>query len=146
MLALEFGQKHSFRKPSEDISSGAVPVPLDVEGCNLSNLHVDDATIDRINMDYQNLEDPKQQPDTQTETIHGENDTQNESEDVELGDFFVEDTSQDDSSEVSRLQRKEKLRYSEKNLEGFWKKVYYSSCDLRGPFFSYSVVQVKALT
>ncbi|XP_021285972.1 DExH-box ATP-dependent RNA helicase DExH7, chloroplastic isoform X1 [Herrania umbratica] len=55
--------------------------------------------------------------------------SENMSEDVEIGDFFLEDDSTNDAllSEVLKLQKKEKMKelYSEKNLEkldGIWKK------------------------
>ncbi|XP_031390935.1 DExH-box ATP-dependent RNA helicase DExH7, chloroplastic [Punica granatum] len=122
MLALEFGQKHNFRNASEDISSGSGAVPLDVEGCNSSDLHVDDEMNDKIDMDHQSTEDFKQQPGTQTEPARKENALENDLEEVELGGFFTEDTSQEEPFEVLRLQRKENMRRSEKNLDGFWKK------------------------
>ncbi|XWS55304.1 hypothetical protein CRYUN_Cryun10bG0163800 [Craigia yunnanensis] len=55
--------------------------------------------------------------------------SENMSEDVEIGDFFLEDSSINDAllPEVLKLQKKEKMKelYSEKNLEkldGIWKK------------------------
>lgn len=126
MLAMEFGQKHYFRNASEDMSSGAVPVPFHVEDCDSSNQHADGATTDRINMDYQNFEDLTQQSSPQTEPIHGKIESENNSEEVELGVLFEEDASGGGPSEVLKLQRKEKMRRSEKNLEGFWKKVFYT--------------------
>ena len=56
--------------------------------------------------------------------------SENMSEDVEIGDFFLEDSSINDAvlPEVLKLQKKEQMKelYSEKNLEkldGIWKKV-----------------------
>ncbi|KAK4804565.1 hypothetical protein SAY86_004382 [Trapa natans] len=122
MLAMEFDQKHYFRNASEDMSSGAVPVTFHVEVSNSSNLHVDNATPERTNTDNQNLGNLKQQSGPQTEPIHGQNDSEDNPEEVELGDLFVEEASGGESSEVSRLHRKAKMRRNKKNLEGFWKK------------------------
>lgn len=78
--------------------------------------------------------------------MQSEDALEGKSDDVELGDFFLEGSSSDQvlPPEVLELQKKEKIRelWSEKNLEkmeGIWKKVIFSihgvhhgnNCNLR---------------
>ncbi|GMI87912.1 hypothetical protein like AT1G58060 [Hibiscus trionum] len=82
-----------------------------------------------------NVNDAETSKESSTESIPSflpdqeKGDSENMPEDVEIGDFFLEDSSINDAvaSELLKLQKKEKMKelYSEKNLEkldGIWKK------------------------
>ena len=74
-------------------------------------------------------------------TVQETNVGEEESEDVEIGNFFSEDSPLNEglSPEIHKLQKKEKLRemLSENNLEklsGIWKKVVYAmTCQINPP-------------
>jgi len=130
-LEQDFGHQHV----SEDMFSTSTPcehleaiTSLDVEG---------DSTIVESIVDENDLESSSSigfplNPVPSSVPLEGEI-VSEESEDVEIGDFFIDDASSNDALPpgISELQKREKMRElcSEKNLEkleGIWKKVLTS--------------------
>ncbi|XP_041014528.1 DExH-box ATP-dependent RNA helicase DExH7, chloroplastic isoform X1 [Juglans microcarpa x Juglans regia] len=123
ILASEF----EYERASEDTSTSSMPHEHS-EGKSLCNVEPGSAFVVEADMDCCSSKDfpMKSSSSSYIEEKHG---AKEESEDVELGGFFLEDAPSNDglSPEVLKLQKREKIRklYDEKSLEkldGIWKK------------------------
>lgn len=137
---LESGYVSSSHRASKD--TGSVFVPSDNSGCDTVNkCDMEGDTVPtefRVEVDQKGVgSSDSHEYSTNAASLsipmHNGDALERESDDVELGDFFLEDCTSDQvlPPEVLELQKKEKMKElrSEKNLEkmeGIWKKVISS--------------------
>ncbi|XP_030504480.2 DExH-box ATP-dependent RNA helicase DExH7, chloroplastic isoform X1 [Cannabis sativa] len=136
ILDSEFENEQASYAASEATNVSSVPhnqsegeTPGDVECASAFVSHVDESIVDGRVMELCGSEEVSVKATTSDEPIKDKDSAEEESPDVELGDFFSEDGPQNESLslEVQKLQQKEKMRemLSDKNLEklaGIWKK------------------------
>ncbi|KAM6598187.1 hypothetical protein CsatA_008711 [Cannabis sativa] len=139
ILDSEFENEQASYAASEATNVSSVPhnqsegeTPGDVECASAFVSHVDESIVDGRVMELCGSEEVSVKATTSDEPIKDKDSAEEESPDVELGDFFSEDGPQNESLslEVQKLQQKEKMRemLSDKNLE-----------KLAGNSFSYTV-------
>ncbi|KAF4374954.1 hypothetical protein G4B88_004705 [Cannabis sativa] len=128
ILDSEFENEQASYAASEATNVSSVPhnqsegeTPGDVECASAFVSHVDESIVDGRVMELCGSEEVSVKATTSDEPIKDKDSAEEESPDVELGDFFSEDGPQNESLslEVQKLQQKEKMRemLSDKNLE-----------------------------
>lgn len=138
-MASEFESEQSSYAASEAINVSSIPHKQS-EGKTLDDLecgsafvsHVDESIVDGNDVEFSSSIELPVKATLSGEPVKEKIVTEEESPDVELGNFFSEDDplNEDLSTEAHKLQQKQKMRemLSDKNLErlsGIWKKVVY---------------------
>ncbi|KAL5787272.1 hypothetical protein ACOSP7_004221 [Xanthoceras sorbifolium] len=130
MLALDFGQERASKDAFTSSMADEDPEAIECDNVDSGSgfvVHIDEARIGEDNSRSCSSEVVSLNP--VPSSIFAQEKTVDESEDVELGGFFLEDAASSDTlpPEILKLQQREKMKElcSDKNLEkldGIWKK------------------------